>query len=134
VAHFEWTPDLETGHAAIDDQHRTLFALANSLQDAIEAEVADAETVADAVWRLTDYVVQHFGDEQELMAEAGYPTLPVHISLHEQLTAETMRMTARLMNGEDVIPDELAPFVARWLRDHIGSADRAFVSWLADRR
>lgn len=131
--HFEWTADLETGNDAIDSQHRSLFALANELQGAIEAEDSDPETVTDCVWRLTDYVMQHFADEQELMEDAGYPELPVHVSMHEQLTAETMRITARMMNDEPLSAAELAPLVTRWLRDHICAADKRFVAFLAER-
>jgi hemerythrin-like metal-binding protein len=130
MAYFEWNPALETGNDAIDEQHRSLFALASALQEAIESEHADEETTADCVWRLTDYVVQHFGDEEEMMAEAGYPGLGPHRSLHQHLTAETMSLTARFVNGEEVAPATLAPFLTRWLTDHISSTDMRFVAFL----
>jgi hemerythrin len=133
MAHFEWIPALETGNQMIDEQHRSLFALANALQDAIESQTADEETVADCVWRLADYVLQHFADEEDMMVEAGYAGAAVHRSLHQHLTAETMRIVARYMNGEDVAPATLAPFIARWLTDHIESADARFVEYLNTR-
>lgn len=131
--HFEWTTDLETGNEAIDSQHHSLFALANELEDAIEAETPDADAVADCVWRLADYVIQHFADEQDLMESVGYPELPVHRSMHDQLTGETMRITARMMNDEPLSATELASLVTRWLRDHIGAADKRFAAYLAER-
>lgn len=133
MPHFEWTRDLETGNPVIDDQHRSLFALANELHDTIATHEADDETVADAVWRLTDYVTQHFADEQDMMERAAYPALPVHAGLHDYLTGETMRMTARYMNGEGPVPEELARLVTSWLREHIGEADKAFVAFLSSR-
>lgn len=132
--HFEWTADLETGNESIDSQHRSLFALANELEDAIEAGGPDTDAVTDCVWRLTDYVMQHFADEQELMQAAGYPELPVHLSMHDQLTGETMRITARMMNDEPLSAAELAPLVTRWLRDHIGAADKRFAAFVAGQR
>lgn len=133
MEHFEWTADLETGNAEIDGQHRSLFALANELQETLGSEDAEDEAVADCVWRLTDYVVQHFADEEEMMEAAGYPELPVHRSLHQQLTGETMRITARFMNDEPLTAAELGPLVARWLREHIGGADKRFVAHLASK-
>jgi len=133
VEHFEWTADLETGNDEIDGQHRSLFALASELQNAIASENTEEDAVADCVWRLTDYVVQHFADEEELMEAAGYPELPVHRSLHQQLTGETMRLTARFMNDEPLTAAELGPLVTRWLRVHIGHADKRFVAYLATR-
>lgn len=126
---FTWTPDLETGNVAIDEQHRSLFALAESLRAAIE-DTDDGEAVADCVWQLADYVVQHFADEQDLMLREAYPALSAHKALHDHLTAETMSITARFMNGEHLAAGDLAPLITRWLRAHISSADRAFVTYL----
>jgi hemerythrin-like metal-binding protein len=133
MAYFEWDPALETGNEMIDDQHRSLFALASALQEAIESETADEETAADCVWQLTDYVVEHFADEEQLMTEVGYPGIGPHRSLHQHLTGETMRITARFMNGEDVAPADLAPFLTRWLTDHIKNTDMSFVRYLNER-
>lgn len=133
MTQFEWTADLETGNEAIDAQHRSLFAMANELQSALDVDEPRGEVVADCVWQLADYVMQHFGDEEDLMAEAGYPELGVHRSMHEQLTGETVRITARFMNDEPVTAAELAPLVTRWLRTHIGEADKRFVDYLESR-
>ncbi len=130
MEHFEWTTDLDTGNDEIDGQHRSLFSLANALQDAVGSEDAEADAVADCVWRLTDYVVQHFADEEEMMEAAGYPELSVHRSLHQQLTGETLRLAARFMNDEPLTAAELGPYVAHWLREHIGHADKRFVAYL----
>jgi hemerythrin-like metal-binding protein len=63
MSHIEWDPALATGHQEIDAQHASLFALANALDDAISAGVSDANAVADAIYGLTDYVVEHFADD-----------------------------------------------------------------------
>jgi len=47
MTHFEFTSDLETGNVAIDDQHRSLFALSNALQDSVESGSTDDDVVAD---------------------------------------------------------------------------------------
>lgn len=126
MAHFDWDAALETGHPEIDDQHRRLFALANSVQDAIGAEGAD---VGDAVYDLTEYVLEHFSDEQALMEECGYSRIAWHRSLHDDLTAETMRITARYMADGNVTALDLAPFLVRWLREHILAEDVPFVAF-----
>jgi hemerythrin len=141
MAHFEWDPALETGHAEIDAQHRRLFALANALQDAIARHAAvggasadaraeaDAGAAADAVYGLVGYVTEHFADEEALMDACAYPQGNWHKTLHRDLTAETMRITARFMNGEDVTPDSLAPFLVEWLQNHIRMEDMRFVEY-----
>jgi hemerythrin len=129
MAHFDWDPALETGHEDIDSQHRQLFALANALQEALARDDADPDVVEDAVYSLTEYVVQHFADEEALMDACAYPHENRHKALHRDLTAETMRLTARFMNREDVTPEELALFLVRWLRGHIREEDMRFVEY-----
>lgn len=130
MAYFEWNVDLETGQETIDDQHRHLFEIANRLHEAVRAEDTDAEVVADTIYELTDYVVQHFNDEENLMAEKGYPALSTHRALHEHLTAETMMLTARFFNGEEVAATKIAPFLADWLTAHIKAEDMRFVAFM----
>ena len=132
MTRFEWTTDLETGNATIDEQHRSLFALSNALNDAIDSGEADEETVADCVWRLADYVVEHFADEQDLMESSLYPNRSVHASLHDGFTGDVLRITARFMNEDDVSAAELGPLVTRWLREHIATADKRFVTYLEE--
>lgn len=133
MEHFEWSADLETGHQDIDEQHRHLFLLANRLQAAATAQSPDAEMVSDTIYDLTDYVVQHFNDEQELMEKEGYPSASAHRALHEHLTGEVMRYAAAYFNGEEVAADSIAPFLAEWLKTHIRSEDMQFIGYLHEK-
>jgi hemerythrin len=127
---YEWDSALETGVEAIDAQHRGLFALADKLADAVEICEPGDDALADALYGLSDYCVQHFADEEALMAEAGYPEFAPHRALHQTLASRTMGLMTRYFNGEDVKPDEVAPFVVDWLTMHIKEADMRFVTWL----
>lgn len=131
MAYFEWDPSLETGIEQIDDQHRSLFALANELHEAVVGN-DDPELVENAVYALTEYVTQHFADEEALMLDAGFPRLNWHQTLHRDLTAETLRIAARYFNGEDVLPAELAPFLTAWLTEHIREVDMLVARYLRE--
>lgn len=128
---FTWNQRLETGNAMVDEQHQRLFELAGVLQSAVDGFDCGDDPLGDAVYELTEYCLQHFADEEALMEGAGYPELGAHRELHRVLTARTTRMSARYFNGEDLKPDELAPFVVDWLTSHILAADQRFVDWLA---
>ena len=128
-----WDPALETGDATIDEQHRHIFRLAAALAEAVASDDDDAEAVADCVWQLTDYVVEHFADEEEMMASVGYPRLSIHRDLHAHLTGETLRLATRYFDGEELSVGSLAPFLAGWLRGHILDADLNFVRYRAER-
>jgi hemerythrin len=134
---YQWDPELETGNEVIDEQHRQLFALANELAEAIASCPMtdeglceeDRNLVANAIYGLTDYCIEHFADEQELMASYEYPRLPTHISLHEQLTGETLKRAAQYFNDDDIVPETLAPFFAEWLTNHIRREDLNFAEY-----
>jgi hemerythrin-like metal-binding protein len=138
MSYFPWDPSLETGVPAIDEQHKGLFVLADKLAGAIATCTLtdeglceeDEDTVANAVYGLTDYCIEHFSDEEALMKATGYPSVSLHRSLHEQLTGDTLTITARFFNDEKVIPEALAPFITSWLSDHIRRHDMEFVMFL----
>lgn len=126
---FEWNPELETGNADIDDQHRRLFALANELHTACDLYMGcdEQDRIVDAVYTLAEYVVEHFADEEALMVRCGYPEIGPHRALHEYLASRTLRFTASSINDEDVSPADLAALIVDWLTVHILEEDMRFV-------
>jgi hemerythrin len=130
MAYYEWDPALETGNELIDTQHQGLFALANALALAVDSVPADEDAVADAVYGLAGYVVEHFRDEEELMDSFGYPGLQGHKAQHEAFAAEVMSFTARFMSGADIAPQQLASSVTSWLTIHIMQSDMDAVSFI----
>lgn len=130
MAYYEWDPALETGNELIDAQHHGLFALANALAFAVGSLSADEDTVADAVYGLAGYVVEHFRDEEALMELLGYPGLQTHKSQHETFSAEVMGFTARFMNGQEFAPEQLAASVTNWLTIHIMQSDMDAVAFM----
>jgi hemerythrin-like metal-binding protein len=126
---FMWDPALETGQETIDEQHRGLFELAARLDAAAARAGVDDSAVADAIYSLTDYVLEHFSSEEAYMAERSYPGLGSHKGLHERLTAETMRLTAAYFNGDASVAEKIGPFIVSWLKDHIRAEDMAFAEF-----
>lgn len=124
-----WTPALRTGEPDIDSQHIRLFALADILNSTCGLECDEEDRVADAVYELAEYVVEHFADEEAFMDECGYPEAGPHRALHEHLSAGALRFAADYMNGADVEPGTLGPFVTTWLTDHILTEDMRMVEW-----
>jgi hemerythrin len=122
MTYFEWDSALETGHETIDTQHKALIELVNELQRAVDQHSGDENAVADAIYGLCGYVVEHFRDEEALMAQYHYPQLGLHRALHERLTAETLDMMMRYTKGED-IADQLAPIMCDWLKNHMMQND-----------
>jgi len=129
MAYVEWTPALETGVEMIDEQHKRLFALINALHESATGDAGD--TIADALYALTEYVTEHFEDEEALMVTHAYDGLAAHHEMHQRLTQKTLSYMARYVNGEDVPLGELVSFLDSWLRHHIVEQDCHFTATIA---
>lgn len=73
---YELTPELMTGNALIDSEHRQLFAAVNSLMDACSQGQGRAQ-IQKTVQFLNDYVIKHFQDEERLQVQNKYPSYQI---------------------------------------------------------
>jgi hemerythrin len=130
MAYYEWDSALETGYDLLDDQHKSLFALANALALAAERSFEEDDAVADAVYGLSAYVVEHFNDEEALMESFGYPGVGTHRIRHETFAAQVLEFSANYMTGRVVDPQRLAFLVTDWLTTHILQYDVEAVAYM----
>lgn len=79
---YEVTQDLITGNTLIDSEHRQLFAAVNDLLDAC-AQGHGRDKIQKTVQFLSEYVVKHFQDEENLQAKHKYPGYPAHKTFHD---------------------------------------------------
>ena len=79
---YQVTPDLITGNALIDSQHRQLFDAVNKLMDACSQGQGRAQ-IESTVRFLNDYVVKHFTAEENLQTKSKYPGYAAHKTFHD---------------------------------------------------
>lgn len=79
---YEVTQDLITGNTLIDSEHRQLFAAVNDLLDAC-AQGYGRDKIQKTVQFLSEYVVKHFQDEENLQTKHKYPGYPAHKTFHD---------------------------------------------------
>ncbi len=127
----KWTDDLETGDKTIDDQHRLLFKAVGDLMDAMW-EGKGSEEVGKLLRLLSEYVDNHFFDEEVFMRTRDFPEYAQHKRIHDSFSAEIenlrQRHAAGAMNSELVI--ELLDKSCDWLRNHISKVDQDMVRYL----
>ncbi len=126
----DWTPDMSVGVAALDEDHKRLFAIFNELHHAMEVGRA-RQVFADILERLGAYTIEHFAREEALMATTGYPSLDLHRHAHDRARAEVVAMQRRFAEGSDpaVMIDTLA-FLQDWLKTHVLETDKRYVAHL----
>ena len=129
-----WDPSLAIDVPEIDDQHRALFAEVDRFDAAVRAGVHGPE-LRKLFAFLGRYAQEHFETEERLMRDAGYPRLASHALEH----AEFRRRLATLLPHWESEGDSIAllmavsGFLARWLREHVATSDRAIGEYLRSR-
>lgn len=125
MAKFIWTDQLNVGIEVIDQQHRRIVEYINQLDDA-RSNNYSREEIGFLVNELVDYTISHFGFEESLQEEAGYPFLKAHQKVHELFTKRVADFQTRYNNGEDVTKG-LNSLLVTWLFNHIKRDDNDYV-------
>ena len=129
MAAIAWNDEFTVGVKSIDDQHRHLFEVVNTLDEAIEKH--RGQRVMDEVLReLVGYTQEHFAFEEKLMAEAGYPDLAAHQAKHRQIIQKIERFEYELNVEGYRISREVRDFLQHWLMTHIAEEDKAYMEVL----
>ena len=119
-----WVPELDTGIAEIDRQHRRIVDYINKLYELRSSP--DREALGDVIGEMVDYTLSHFVFEESLMESSGYLFSGPHKKVHELFTRRVAEMQSRFDAGEDVT-DELHGMLSRWLFNHIRNEDHGYV-------
>ena len=127
----EWTDDLSTGSAAIDDQHKELFKRVDALLEACGQGKGKAE-VSQVIRFLDAYVVTHFSAEEQYMEKHNYPGFAKHKALHLEFTeqfGELKREFEKEGPGLYLVV-RTNQMVLQWLLNHIRKVDRELGAFL----
>lgn len=123
-----WNRLFETDIEEIDNQHKRLVELLNQVYDA--SKEGRTDTVLNKVLaELINYTHDHFGTEERLMIEKGYPDYSSHKKEHESLTREVQEFQDKYIKSakDPLLAQELTLFLKGWLTNHIVSSDKRYV-------
>ncbi|MEK7704813.1 MAG: hemerythrin family protein [Myxococcota bacterium] len=129
----ELTDDLLTGVYAIDEQHRELFRRINAFLSACNDE-RGADRVRETLEFMRLYALDHFRNEEVMMAVRGYPDIVAHKQQHAELIAVVGKLEAKLQQegaSENVVATTRRVLV-EWLVNHIRKHDKSLAAHLRD--
>ncbi len=123
---FPWNDNFNTGVPEIDEQHRQLVQLLNTLAShvAFNSDIPELNVIFD---KLADYAVYHFQTEEAIWHRYFQNDVieTTHKDVHNQFiqTVLKLREEGNSKAVDEVISDILG-FLARWLASHILETDR----------
>ena len=123
-----WKQEYQLGIPIIDEQHRGIVTIINSLHYGIQNKYID-DILVPIVDMIKDYTQIHFQIEEDFLEECHFPNLVKHQSLHDDLTAKLAIIGNKSMLDQD--PFQFLDFLKKWWIDHICIEDQAFRDFLS---
>jgi hemerythrin-like metal-binding protein len=130
----EWKPELATGFAEIDNQHKELFKRVNDLLNAMRIGKGKDE-VGKVLKFLQDYTVYHFGNEENYMKKYNYPEYEGHKAQHTSLIndIQTMKTQFEKDGASSLMAIDIQKELGDWLMVHIGQVDKELGKFLKEK-
>ena len=101
MSRYEFTKNLETGNATIDNEHRELIQAVNKLLEACSAGKGRA-SMDETIKFLNSYVNQHFSHEEQLQKQRSYPGFTAHRAFHEKYNLSIPNLNGTLSEEERI--------------------------------
>ena len=120
----QWKEIYATKHKIVDDQHKRLFEIVNTLETAVRNKTAEA-LIQQTLQDLGDYVKTHFVDEERIMELVRCPTCAGNKKAHGEFLLVYQKFQQKF-NSEgysDALADELLKVAQEWLVKHICGID-----------
>lgn len=133
ILRLNWHESYDCGEPTIDQEHRKLFELANSLIEADFTRDENPQQFDAALEELLAHVVQHFADEEAVLARHNYADLEAHAHAHKLIVEHALQLRDKAAAGSVTI-GELVNFLAdEVVAQHLLKTDRKFYSLFESR-
>jgi hemerythrin-like metal-binding protein len=126
----EWAERFSVGVALLDDQHKELIRIINSLIT-YQHVAADSEEVGNVLQNMTQYAAYHFRTEERLLKQYDYPQYSSHQAEHTAFKAKTARFCLDAIARKNALAGEVLHYLSAWLTSHILQSDMEYKTFFA---
>jgi hemerythrin len=137
-----WREQMSVGNDLIDQDHRYLFCLINSIELALKHE-EDVDAMLVFVQQLVAYTHFHFQREESIQKKALYPQSGSHQDIHRKILEHIGELEqdirefhqhckdGSLVDGErEMITQRIMMLLREWVLDHVLKDDKRMEPYL----
>ena len=118
-----WKPEYDLGIPIIDEQHRGIVTIINSLHYGTQSKCVK-NILPPTIGMLRSYADIHFQTEEHFLETIDYPDAANHRLLHQEYTSKLAGIEREISIDKD--PRQLMGFLKKWWLGHICEEDMLF--------
>jgi len=122
-----WKPEYNLGIRIIDEQHRGIVAIINTLYFGMQNKHG-TKFLKPVIGMVYDYTMTHFDMEENFLERCNYPGFNEHKELHCTLLREYKKKAKESIFSGDAM--KFMNFLKHWWIDHICEKDLHFKNFL----
>ena len=129
---FKWTKANACFVPEIDDEHRSIYRVADELHQSLVAGAPEF-AILEIFHRLIATAEDHLVHEEGLMRSTRYSGRAWHQQQHDTLRKRLRQFVPIVEDGDREAAVALIEFLSKWLKDHTALADRMLGAHLRNR-
>jgi hemerythrin len=129
----EWDDRYSVNIQLIDDQHKELINLTNSLyKGCLSGDETARSYFMETIRGTVDYVKYHFSAEEKMLENLKYPDFAQHKREHESFIKQILEDVERFQEGRKFVPNVFVRFLKDWILTHIAVQDKKYSKYIFD--
>ena len=129
-----WDNRYSTGYSKIDEEHKKLISILNTLYKDILGfkDDEDYASFQNTVKDLLDYVNFHFAHEERLMTLLNYPKYYRHKVRHSKFISDISEKAELYKEDPKLVSSKFLVYLRDWILEHIAVEDKDMVLYVTN--